>query len=260
HDMGLQVWPMLDDFTSGTGDAPMVLSSLNYRTALVNNIMAHLNETGSDGLNLDFENVPDESGKDYVEFIRELSIACRLSGKVLSIDNYVPTDKTDHYDRAEQGKVADYVVIMGYDEHYSGSEFAGSVASIDFVRNGIEATLEEVPAEKIINAVPFYTRVWSTTNGEVSSKALGMKAARDYAEKLGIEFNWDDSVCQYYGENQSGDTLHQAWLEEADSISAKLSVMKAAGIAGVSSWCLNYETPDVWDVIEEYVNAPKVTP
>lgn len=258
HKKGMQVWPALDDFNSGTADTPSIMRSMEKRKALIDNVIAILNETGADGVNLDFENVPDESGEDFVQLIREMSIACRLNGKVLSIDNYVPTDATDHYDRKEQGTVADYVVIMGYDEHYSGSDVAGSVASIDFVRLGIENTLEEVPADKIINAVPFYCRGWATTNGEVSCKAFGMEGAREYAKNHNMELTWDDSVCQYYGESISGETLYQLWMEDSESISAKLSVMKSAGIAGVAEWRLGFETPEVWDVIDEYVNSPRI--
>lgn len=52
------------------------------------------------------------------------------------------------YNRKEQGVMADYVVIMGYDEHFGGSPEAGSVSSYNFVKEGIEETLKEVPAEK----------------------------------------------------------------------------------------------------------------
>lgn len=257
HGMGIQVWAALDDFNSGTADTPSIFRSMEKRKALIDNVMAHLNETGCDGLNLDFENIPEECGEDYVQFIREMSIACRQNGKVFSIDNYVPTDATDHHDRKEQGVVADYVVIMGYDEHYSGSSVAGSVASIDFVKQGIENTLLEVPADKIINAVPFYCRGWATTNGKVEGKAFGMEAAKEYADNHKMDLTWDDSVCQFYGETVSGETVYQLWLEDAESISAKLSVMKAAGIAGVAEWRLGLETADVWDVIDEYVSSPK---
>ena len=203
---------------------------------------------------MDFEQISESYSRSYIEFIRELSVSCRENGIVLSVDNYVPMDFNDHYDLAEQGIVCDYVIIMGYDEHYAGSEEAGSVASIDYVTNGINDTLEKVSASKIINAIPFYTRLWTTQGGEVTSKALHMQGAQNIIDKYGVEMTWDDTTCQYYGEytNEDGN-LCQLWNEEARSIEAKLSVMQTAQIAGVAEWALGFETADIWDVIAAYM-------
>ena len=149
--------------------------------------------------------------------------------------------------------VADYVIIMGYDEHYRGSEEAGSVASIGFVENGIKKTLEEVPAEKVINAIPFYTRIWDTTGGTVESQAVGMDLAEEYIKNHNITTVWDEETCQNYGTYESGGTKHEVWLEDAESIRVKLNVMEANGIAGVACWKLGYEKPEIWDVIAEYL-------
>lgn len=97
-----------------------------------------------------------------LSFIRELSIACRANNIILSIDNYVP-EYTYYYNRREQGIVADYVVIMGYDETLPSSETPGPVASLNFVRKGITDTLNVVDKSKVINGIPFYSRVWCTT-------------------------------------------------------------------------------------------------
>ena len=161
---------------------------------------------------------------------------------------------TDYYDREEQGVVADYVVIMGYDEHYSGSTEAGSVASIDFVERGIANTVAEVPADKVINAVPFYTRVWETKGTTVDSQALGMDMAQQYLEDHGIATRWDETTCQNYGEYQSGDSYYQIWIEDAESIKVKMNVMEEYGIAGIGAWRLGFENASIWDVFEEYLN------
>ena len=143
---------------------------------------------------------------------------------------------------------------MGYDEHYGGDKEAGSVASIDYVRNGIESTVKEVSPEKVINGVPFYTRIWTTAGGKVSSEAVGMAQAHEYIKAHNISMKWDDTTCQNYGEyTDSNGALNQIWLEDADSIDAKLSVMSANNIAGVAEWRLGFETSDVWDKIAAYV-------
>ena len=190
----------------------------------------------------------------YIEFIRELSIPCRANGIVLSVDNYVPTEYTAHYDRAEQGIVADYVIVMGYDEHYAGSPEAGSVASIDFVEEGIERTVEQVPAHKVINAVPFYTRIWETKGAELGSQAVGMAAAEEYVRAHNIALEWDEETCQNYGEYTEDGSLFQVWLEDERSIEVKLNIMEKYQIGGVAGWRLGFEKPEIWDVIGVYLN------
>ena len=256
HDMGLEVWGLVDNFTNAGVDTYEVLAGTSTRTYLINGLVEAALQYGLDGINIDFENISLDAGEPFVQFIRELSIPCREHGIVLSVDNYVPMGYTDHYNRKEQGIVADYVIIMGYDEHYRGSETAGSVASINFVEKGIADTVAEVPAHKVINAIPFYTRIWETKGTTVESQAVGMEIAQQYIADHGITTAWDETTCQNYGEYQSGDSYYQVWLEDADSIRVKLNIMSKYGIAGVAEWKLGFEVPSIWDVIEEYMNQP----
>lgn len=254
HEMGLEVWALLGNVDSVDVDMYEVLGKTGNRRRLIQSAVAVAIDYKIDGLNIDFENLSLDAGEPFVQFIRELSIPCRKYGIVLSVDNYVPMNHTDHYNRAEQGVAADYVIIMGYDEHYNGSDKAGSVASIDFVENGIINTVKEVPAEKVINALPFYTRIWQTGAGGIESQAVGMEMAAAYVADHGIETRWDETTCQNYGEFQDGDTLCQVWLEDAESVKVKLTIMEKYGIAGVAAWRLGFETADIWDVIGEYMN------
>ena len=188
-----------------------------------------------------------------MQFIRELSIETRKRGVVLSVDNYVPSEYTAHYNRKEQGIVADYIIIMGYDEHYVGGGAAGSNASIGFVEGGITNTKAVVPAEKIINAIPFYTRVWESGPEGLKASTLTMASTSNWVAGTGVTPSWDDVCCQNYVEYQINDTLYQCWLEDLDSIAVKLQVMQSQGIKGVASWKLGLEVPAVWDVIAEYM-------
>ena len=256
HNMGLEVWGLVDNFTNEGVDTYEVLAGTSTRTYLINGLIDTALAYDLDGINVDFENISLDAGEPFIEFIRELSIPCRQHGLVLSVDNYVPMGYTSHYNRKEQGVVADYVIIMGYDEHYNGSETAGSVASINFVEKGIADTVAEVPANKVINAIPFYTRIWETNGTTVSSQAVGMELAQQYISDHGIDISWDEATCQNYGEYQSGSSYYQLWLEDADSIRVKLNIMSKYGIAGVAEWKLGFETASIWDVIEEYMNQP----
>ena len=255
HANNVQVWAALDDFNSENDvDAKEVFTSSAARATLINGLMEQVATYGIDGISVDVENVTKDYIDSYLQFLRELSVVCRANSIYLSVCNYVPMDFNDYYDLKEQGTLADYVIIMGYDEHYGGSSEPGSVASIGYVENGIQNALQDVPAEKLINAIPFYTRVWMTSGGEVTSKALHMDGALNIIEQKGIPMNWDEETCQYYGEVTDEDgVLYQIWNEDARSIEIKLSVMQSAGIAGVAEWALSFETADVWDVIAAYM-------
>ncbi len=255
HDRGLEVWALIENIEYKDSISMYeILSSTTIRQKLIDSLMNDLITYGIDGINVDFEQLSMDCGEHFVEFIRELSAACRKNGKVLSVDNYVPRDFNDYYDRKEQGIVADYVIVMGYDEHYAGSKEAGSVASIDYVEDGIAQTVKEVPAEKVINAIPFYTRIWETTGDGISSQAVDMVTAEQFISNHGITAEWDETTCQNYGEYTSGDSRYQVWLEDADSIKVKLNVMENYGIGGVAEWRLGFEKPEIWDVIGEYLD------
>ena len=224
HEHGVQVWALLDNFSSNV-QTEVLLASTTTRRKLINSLIAEVEKYGIDGLNMDFESIKPEAGIHYIQFLRELSIPCREKGIILSVDNYVPTSYNAFYDREEQGIVADYVIIMGYDEHYAGGE-PGSVSSLGFVENGISGTLAEVPREKVINAVPFYTRLWTEKNGEVSSKALGIEAAKNWIAKNRVELYWQEELGQYYGELLTPSELSYLWLEEENSLELKMNLIR----------------------------------
>lgn len=258
HELGIMVWPLMDDFDTSL-DGVELYSVRETRAKLIDRIIKDSRAYGYDGINIDFEKVTQESAVHYLQFIRELSLACEEEGLVLSVDNYVPKDYNLHYDRTEQAVWADYIIIMGYDEHWAGSD-AGSVASIGFVEEGITETLREVPAEKVINAMPFYTRIWlETPNADgtitTTSKAVGMETAYKTVKESGYPAIWDEDCGQYYCayDYAEGNSVVKIWLEDAKSIEEKMKLFKQYNLAGVASWRLGFETRETWDVIMEYL-------
>ena len=254
HGMGLEVWGLIDNFNTNA-DTLTFLSDTQVRVNIINQLMAQADAVGLDGINLDFERITEEQAPHYVQFIRELSIACRNRGLVFSIDNPVPMPYNRYYDRKEQGIVADYVIIMGYDEHYSGDTEAGSVASLEFVKNGILDTLEEVPAEKTINGIPFYTRLWTEPfgGGNLTSEAMGMQSAADYIAANGMDTYWDETMGQTVATLETEDALYSMWLEDEQSIAEKMKLVQENQLAGVAEWKLGLEKPSVWPVISQYL-------
>ena len=252
HAAGLKVWGLLDNFSVDNTVTGEILAHTSTRLNVENNIVNLALQYGLDGINIDFEQLPSDSGSDFAQFLRELSIICHSHNLVLSSDNYVPKEYTNHYRRDIQGKVCDYIIIMGYDEHTSNSNEAGSVASIEFVTEGIVNTLKDVPAEKVINGIPFYTRSWAMENGVLSSTVLSMADAKTFLADKGVSAAWDDVTCQNYASFDKNGVTYSIWLEDAQSISAKLSVMKNNNLAGVACWRLLMETTDIWDVINAY--------
>ena len=269
HAMGLEVWVLINDFHRDMS-IQQVLSTKTSRDHLRESLVQEVKNLGADGINIDFEYITAECADDFIQFLRELSVDCRREGLVLSADNYMPTEGNAFYDLETQGKIMDYVILMGYDEHWEGSK-AGSSASISFVERGIARALESVAAEKLIGGVPFFTRVWTETPEELadsgaqiredgnsvysryalSSEACGMAQARQLLEKHGVTPEWDVELGQYYGEYDTEQGKVRIWLEDAKSLEEKLRVISQNQLAGVAGWKLGLETEDVWPVINE---------
>ncbi len=250
HEKGLQVWGLVDNFSENISTTE-ILSRTSTRQNLVRQLVDAALASGLDGINIDFEYLEEAVGIHFLQFLRELSVETHKNNLVLSVDNPVPEDFTSHYDRAEQGRVVDYVIIMGYDEHYVGSEEAGSVASLPWVEQGIKDTLAEVPAERVINAVPFYSRLWKTLAGTLSSEAIGMGQAQEVVAKYNVETYWDKNTSQNYGAFENEGAEFQIWIEDAQSIAEKVKLSSQYNLAGVAAWKLGFESSDVWQAISD---------
>ncbi len=250
HKRDMEVWALVDNFSESI-DTYQVLSDSDSRVNLENNLIEQALRFDLEGLNIDFENMDEETIPHFIQFLREMSILCRKEGLVLSVDDPPPENYTVYYDRSAQAEVVDYVIMMGYDEHYQGSEEAGSVASFPWVEQGVLDTLEEVPSEELILGIPFYTRIWYTQNAQVSSEAVGMDEAADFVKSNHIETYWSETCQQNYGEYEGKSGLYQIWLEDADSIAVKLQLIDDYHLAGVAEWKLGFENSAIWSTITD---------
>lgn len=259
HKKNMQVWALVSNFSANMSTAELT-ASYEARSTLIANLMAEAEKLGLDGINIDFESITESGGYGYVQFIRELSVAARKNGLILSVDIPVPMAYNTHYDRAELGRYCDYVIMMGYDEHYAGSE-AGSVASLSFEENGIRDSIAaQIPADKLISGIPFYTRLWYTStaaDGSTStwSEAYGMNTVAKTLDTYDVTPTWDDETQQNYAEWTLEDgTLCRIWLEDETSIALKAKLVDTYALGGIAEWVLGFERDSIWPVIAEQLN------
>ena len=234
-----------------------VFDVTSHRRHLIDGIMDVLRECGADGINVDIESLPAEGGPGYLQFLRELSLACHKEGLILSVDNYVPSAWTAHYDRKEQAVFADYLIVMAYDEHYAGSE-AGSTASLPFVIKGVEDSLAQIPAYKLICGVPFFTRLWVGGGRTPSSSPLDMRSVSSYLERYEAEPQWNTELGQSYAEFTLDGEQARIWIEDVESMSLRLDRLSTYGLAGIAAWRLGMETDEVWTVWNQFFEINQI--
>lgn len=250
HAANQKVWGLINDFEPKL-KLDKILGTTSIRTKLVNSLVASAIQYDLDGLNIDFEKVKEKSAAAYLEFLRELTLKCHANDIIVSVDNYTPADYNAFYNLEEQGRVVDYVVLMAYDEHYSGGGKSGSVSSLGFVKNGVENTVAKVPKERVITGLPFYTRLWKEEKGKKPAvvSAYGMSAAESVLREHGASSKWDEETGQYYAQYKEGGATYKIWLEEETSLEKKLEVVKKNEVAGVAFWKLGFERAVTWKTI-----------
>lgn len=254
HQNNIQVWGTVSNLEDTSVDTTKVLNTTSSRDALVNNLIAQAITYGLDGISVDIEELSGNAKDGYIQFIRELSIKCEKNDIILSVDNYVPSGSSRHYNRSVQADYVDYVIIMAYDEHYAGSEEPGSTASIGWVEDGVKATLEEVPAEQIILGIPFYCRAWEEAeDGTLSSSIYSLTNVQKNINGNNATVTWSEECGQYYAEYPKDNGKVMIWVEDENSIEEKLKVMDKYGLAGAAFWKLGLGNDSAWNAIAKYL-------
>lgn len=250
HSTGRKVFATVNNFDAGKINLKTLLSNGTKRTKLIDALISDMKGKGIDGINVDIELLPEKAARDYLQFMRELSIACRKNDLYLSVDCYVPFPYNAYYNIKELGTICDYVVIMCYDEHYAGSEEAGSVSSLSYVSRGIEETAAVMDKDRIIIALPFYTRVWITDkSGKLRSEALSIKSAKEWITEKNVSLEWLSDIGQNYGSMQDGDEKKEIWMEDEKSMEEKMKLLHENGIQGVAAWKLGQEPEGFWSIL-----------
>ena len=256
HDAGREVWGLIDNFNEAF-DETTDLAYASVRSRIIEQLLAEAASCGMDGINVDFENLKEAGIPHYLQFLRELTSAAHAQNLVVSVDTPVPQAYTMYYQRGEQARFVDYMIVMAYDEHFAGSEEAGSVSSLPFVQQAVEEMTRVMPADQVICGIPFYTRVWTEKFGQsaITSEVLGMDGAKNYAKENQMTETWDASLGQNVATVETSDARYTIWMEDEQSMEEKLKVIQSTDLAGVAEWKLGFECADVWSLISEYIET-----
>ena len=252
-----KVWAMVSN-NSYKDTTSVILNSYTLRTNLINSIVDLANQYNLDGINIDFENM-NESDKDmFSRFIIELKPKLQEAGKVLSVDVTAPDGGGSWsmcYNRNVIGDVADYIVFMAYDQYGSTSAKEGTTAGFNWVETNLKKFIdrEEIESKKIILGIPLYTRLWIEKDGKVTSKIVNMKAVNDVLPK-DVTKNWNDELKQNYVEYTKDGATYKMWIEDEESIRAKVSLVSQYNLAGTAAWAKDRENKEIWTVIKEELN------
>lgn len=256
HEAGREVWGLIDNFNEAF-DETTDLAYASVRSRIIEQLLAEAASCGMDGINVDFENLKEAGIPHYLQFLRELTSAAHAQNLVVSVDTPVPQAYTMYYQRGEQARFVDYMIVMAYDEHFAGSEEAGSVSSLPFVQQAVEEMTRVMPADQVICGIPFYTRVWTEKFGQsaITSEVLGMDGTKNYAKENQMTETWDASLGQNVATVETSDARYTIWMEDEQSMEEKLKVIQSADLAGVAEWKLGFERADVWSLISEYIET-----
>lgn len=254
HNNGLKVWAMISN-ESMIDTTSEIMNDYKLRNKLINNIVNLVVKYNLDGINIDFENMYMEDKAMFNRFLIELEPRLNEMGKVLTVDVTAPDGSETWsmcFDRNTISKVADYIIFMAYDQYGASSNKEGTTAGCDWVEANITKFLgqEGVNPDKLVLAVPFYTRLWKEANGKVSSKPVDLKDV-DKVIPANVEKKWNDNLKQYYIEYTQNGAVYKMWIEDLKSISAKLDLINKYKLAGAAYWEKDRESPEVWDIVKE---------
>ncbi len=273
RDKGYQVWPLVTNQFDPSFTASILGQSgsglwATYAQQLVQYALAY----GFEGYNFDFENIHESHRDQLSHFVAYLSDYLHQYGIYTSIDvtGYSTSEYWSRvYDRPALSKSVDYVVHMAYDEVGHSSPTAGPVASYPWVRKQTEQMLGEVPANKLVLGIPFYTRIWTESYGRSQSKTLTIADSRNYLKAFEDNVVWNDQLRGYtltipsqglvkkdpriplILNHQSG-TVQKIWFEDNKSLEEKLALVNELQLAGFAAWRKGFEDKDINDMIYQY--------
>lgn len=252
NELGVDVWAYLDN-SFNPDITHEALSNENTRKKVIDKTLELCKKYNMKGINIDFEHTKIEDRDNITAFVNEFR---EKAGDdfIITVDvtPQISSDVTkEPYDRKALAEVSDYIVVMAYDQHWGSSDEAGSVAQYKWVEGSINVLFRNVPNRKMILGVPLYTRLWKESNGKVTSKTISMNEVANIIASKGLNPIWDKDSQQNYVEYEENGSTYKIWIEDANSLEKKVSLVNKYNLAGVGSWRLGFETQNIWDVISK---------
>lgn len=258
HSNGYKVWPMVQNAGNGMLNVTSnIMNDYNKRQKLINQIVNYCVKYKLDGINIDFENMKKEDKDMYSRFIIELTPRLKDMGIVVSVDVTAPDGSETWslcFDRNVIGDVADYIIFMAYDQYGTSSNKSGTTAGYDCLNLSLNKFLktEEIESNKIILAIPLYTRLWTEdSSGKVVKQSTVSMKNIDSILPSGVNKQWDDNLKQYYVEYQDGQYTKKMWIEDEKSLKEKINLINSNNLGGVASWEKGMETDNFWTFLKE---------
>lgn len=231
------------------------LADKKARAYIIRQLVFYAQRYPIDGYNFDFENIYDSDKEALSSFIEETTSELHKQGIIVSMDITVTSNIANWsscYDRITLGKTVDYLVLMAYDEHGRLSKTAGSVASINWVENGVKNLLTQVPAEKIVLGIPLYMRLWEESSiGKVTASTLSMTQANELKKEKNAKSIWLPEEGQNYFSYRENSKTYHVWQEDRKSLQLKVALVNKYNLAGVAAWRKGFETDDIWSMINK---------
>ncbi len=240
----IAIVPLLSNNYKGkwNGDSTFVmLKNKESRTSLIRTIKTILDDYEFQGINIDFENLPERANPYFNVFSKELNAA-------LSQDKYLVTVDINpavcNLNISEIEKSYDFIFVMSYDEHNADGK-PGCISSIGFIEESLDEVMSNVPSNKFVVCSGTYGYGWKP--GKVAED-LSYEEFISLANEnsVPVNFNAQNSDLYFTYLNENGEEC-EAHCNDAVNVFNTMRTAADYETAGVAIWYLGSEDSRIWN-------------
>ncbi|GHT69440.1 glycoside hydrolase [Spirochaetia bacterium] len=197
-----------------------------------------------DGLQIDFENVPIQDGPAFLSFLAELRAGLKDKMFTIALPARTKTTSDNWYHYAAIKPLVDRILLMAYDEHWSGSK-AGPIASMAWCKNVATYALQVIGREKLIMGLPFYGRAWGNTTTSTAYVYSSIERIRN--ENNVTEIRRENGIPTF---DYQVPVSVKVYYEDDYSLAVRMDLYRTMGVNSVGFWRLGQETQAVWSLLK----------